>query len=176
MNELSYLRHWHLLMLLLEFFTCPPYNAATSSPLSIIWVEGLLSSCTSLLFKTRVTTFFKICLRFWFTSQFIVSFAFFNFMILLKNQVFYKTNVVLQIRYSSWLFNFKFLQLIFDIVLGLFRVFRFPRARFLGALQLAFVNFGNLKMRWLMLNYKSCIFLAANDTLRILQLGKMMAA
>ena len=32
------------------------------------------------------------------------------------------------------IFDFKFLKLGFDIILGLFRVFRFSRARFLGTL------------------------------------------
>ena len=49
----------------------------------------------------------------------------------LKIKSFTKQKNVLPIRYSSWLFNFKFLKFIFDIILSLFRVFRFPRAWFL---------------------------------------------
>ena len=71
-------------------------------------------------------------LNFWFTGLFIVSFAFSNLAFKLENQVCFPTKYLLPIRYSSWLFNFKLLKLIFDIVWGLFRLFRFPRARFLG--------------------------------------------
>ena len=69
-------------------------------------------------------------LRFWYTGHFSVSFAFFNLAIQLENQVFDKTKYILHIRYSSWLFNFKFLKLTFDIVFGLFWVFRISRALF----------------------------------------------
>ena len=50
------------------------------------------------------------------------------------------TKYVQQIRYSSWLFNFKFLKLIFDIILGLLSVFRFPRARFFSLFWSSFFN------------------------------------
>ena len=71
-------------------------------------------------------------LNFWFTGLFIVSFAFSNLAFKLENQVCFPTKYLLPIRYSSWLFNFKFLKLDFVIILSHFRVFRFPRARFLG--------------------------------------------
>ena len=72
----------------------------------------------------------KLGLRLCLTGHFIVSFAFSDFAIQLENQVYYLTKYVLQIRYSSGLFNFKVLKLDFVSILGHFRVFRFPRARF----------------------------------------------
>ena len=67
--------------------------------------------------------------KFWLTGHFIISFeTFFNSAISLKNQVFYYTK-----RYYMFyrLFNFKFLKLIFDIILDFFlRAFQFPQARF----------------------------------------------
>ena len=49
-------------------------------------------------------------------------------------------------RYSSMIFDFKFLKLSFDIILGLFRVFRFPRARFCRSYYFSIFNSGSHKI------------------------------
>ena len=58
------------------------------------------------------------CLRFWLSSHFVGANEIFNFEFYLENQVLCWTKYFLQIRYSSWLSNFKFLKLGLGTFLG----------------------------------------------------------